>query len=81
MFSVGSLGHETESSYPTVSGSAREFTYQEIVEATENFNPNHILGEGGFGQVFAGKLPDGKSIAVKRLTRDGTQVSRLIGTL
>lgn len=80
MMSGDSLGQETKSSYPAVSDLAREFTYQEIVEATENFDPNQILREGGFGQVFGGKLPNGKAIAVKRLTRDNPEVSRLIWT-
>jgi hypothetical protein len=80
MTSGGSLGQKPESSYPAVSDLAREFTYQEFVEATENFDPIHILREGGFGQVFGGKLPNEKAIAVKRLTRDDPEVSGLIWT-
>ncbi|XP_050102804.1 LEAF RUST 10 DISEASE-RESISTANCE LOCUS RECEPTOR-LIKE PROTEIN KINASE-like 1.3 isoform X4 [Malus sylvestris] len=43
------------------------FTYTELEEATENFNPAKELGDGGFGTVYYGKLPDGRVVAVKRL--------------
>ncbi|XP_070660959.1 LEAF RUST 10 DISEASE-RESISTANCEUS RECEPTOR-LIKE PROTEIN KINASE-like 1.4 isoform X2 [Malus domestica] len=43
------------------------FTYTELEEATENFNPAKELGDGGFGTVYYGKLHDGRVVAVKRL--------------
>lgn len=43
------------------------FTYSELQEATNNFDPSKELGEGGFGTVYFGKLHDGRSVAVKRL--------------
>ncbi|XP_050366589.1 LEAF RUST 10 DISEASE-RESISTANCE LOCUS RECEPTOR-LIKE PROTEIN KINASE-like 1.4 isoform X2 [Argentina anserina] len=43
------------------------FSYAELEEATENFNPAKELGDGGFGTVYYGKLPDGRIVAVKRL--------------
>lgn len=36
--------------------SAQIFTYQELVVATQNFNPNCLVGEGGFGRVYKGYL-------------------------
>ncbi|KAL5699131.1 hypothetical protein ACHQM5_030073 [Ranunculus cassubicifolius] len=48
-------------------GNLRQFTLRELQTATENFNPKHILGQGGFGNVYKGKLSDGTVIAVKRL--------------
>ncbi|KAK4374801.1 hypothetical protein RND71_005478 [Anisodus tanguticus] len=36
-------------------------------EATNNFNKENILGRGGFGIVYKGKLHDGTEIAVKRM--------------
>lgn len=32
------------------------FDYNELQEATNNFNPQKELGEGGFGTVFHGKV-------------------------
>eukprot|EP00253_Pinus_taeda_P035398 PITA_35398 len=43
------------------------FKYYILREATSNFSAENELGEGGFGSVFKGVLPDGKEIAVKRL--------------
>ncbi|PRQ24495.1 putative protein kinase RLK-Pelle-WAK-LRK10L-1 family [Rosa chinensis] len=43
------------------------FSYAELEEATENFNPAKELGDGGFGTVYYGKLHDGRVVAVKRL--------------
>nr|AFP33771.1 SRK [Arabidopsis kamchatica subsp. kamchatica] len=39
-----------------------------VVMATDNFSDSNKLGEGGFGLVYKGRLPDGKEIAVKRLS-------------
>lgn len=36
-------------------------------EATNNFSKENILGHGGFGIVYKGKLHDGTEIAVKRM--------------
>ncbi|KAF2295302.1 hypothetical protein GH714_032502 [Hevea brasiliensis] len=45
----------------------RVFSYEELVEATDNFNPSKELGDGGFGTVYYGVLNDGRVVAVKRL--------------
>ncbi|XP_023645139.1 LEAF RUST 10 DISEASE-RESISTANCE LOCUS RECEPTOR-LIKE PROTEIN KINASE-like 1.2 isoform X1 [Capsella rubella] len=45
----------------------RLFSYEELEEATGNFDPSKELGDGGFGTVYYGKLKDGRSVAVKRL--------------
>ncbi|XP_060214791.1 LEAF RUST 10 DISEASE-RESISTANCE LOCUS RECEPTOR-LIKE PROTEIN KINASE-like 1.1 isoform X2 [Lycium barbarum] len=39
----------------------------ELAEATNDFNSSRILGDGGFGTVYYGKLKDGREVAVKRL--------------
>ncbi|XP_073005380.1 cysteine-rich receptor-like protein kinase 6 isoform X3 [Typha latifolia] len=41
--------------------------------ATANFSEINKLGQGGFGTVYKGILPDGQEIAVKRLSRDSRQ--------
>ncbi|KAG6432098.1 hypothetical protein SASPL_103671 [Salvia splendens] len=62
---VGSLHH-----HPT---STRFLTYEELKEATNNFETTNILGEGGFGRVFKGVLSDGTAVAIKRLSSGGQQ--------
>ncbi|EEC82192.1 hypothetical protein OsI_26331 [Oryza sativa Indica Group] len=41
--------------------------------ATGCFAERNKLGEGGFGAVYKGTLPDGDEIAVKRLSKSSTQ--------
>ncbi|KAK7399908.1 hypothetical protein VNO78_11103 [Psophocarpus tetragonolobus] len=43
------------------------FTYSELEEATNFFDPARELGDGGFGKVYFGKLQDGRLVAVKRM--------------
>ncbi|XP_028766379.1 PTI1-like tyrosine-protein kinase At3g15890 [Neltuma alba] len=45
----------------------RVFSLKELHSATNNFNYDNKLGEGGFGIVYWGQLWDGSQIAVKRL--------------
>uniref|UniRef100_A0A8R7QP92 Protein kinase domain-containing protein n=1 Tax=Triticum urartu TaxID=4572 RepID=A0A8R7QP92_TRIUA len=47
------------------------YTFAEVNDATENFSKR--VGEGGFGPVFEGKLPNGEQIAVKRLKLNSVQ--------
>ncbi|XVE87855.1 hypothetical protein DITRI_Ditri19aG0021700 [Diplodiscus trichospermus] len=41
--------------------------------ATNNFSDANKLGQGGFGAVYKGQLPNGQHVAVKRLSRDSGQ--------
>uniref|UniRef100_A0A5B7BI35 non-specific serine/threonine protein kinase n=1 Tax=Davidia involucrata TaxID=16924 RepID=A0A5B7BI35_DAVIN len=65
---------------PRESGGLRNsrswFTYQELVVATKGFSAQNLLGEGGFGSVYKGYLPDGREIAVKQLNIGGGQGER-----
>ncbi|KAH6819604.1 Protein kinase superfamily protein [Perilla frutescens var. frutescens] len=45
----------------------RIFSLKELQLATNSFNYDNKLGEGGFGSVYWGQLWDGSQIAVKRL--------------
>ncbi|CAN7040527.1 hypothetical protein BRARA_B01932 [Brassica rapa] len=49
------------------------FSFQVLVSATKDFNPTHKLGQGGFGPVFKGRLPDGRDVAVKKLSQASRQ--------
>ncbi|CAH9119639.1 unnamed protein product [Cuscuta europaea] len=55
-------------------GNLRMFQFRELQVATNNFNSKNILGKGGFGNVYKGRLHDGTVVAVKRL-KDGNAVS------
>ncbi|VFQ67169.1 unnamed protein product [Cuscuta campestris] len=49
------------------------FRFEELAVATNNFSESNKLGKGGFGPVYNGKLPNGREIAVKRLSRSSGQ--------
>ncbi|KAI9112891.1 hypothetical protein K1719_016208 [Acacia pycnantha] len=49
---------------------------QVIQHSTHHFSEDSKLGEGGFGTVYKGTLPDGKEIAVKRLSQVSSQGSK-----
>ncbi|KAM0032294.1 putative protein kinase RLK-Pelle-CrRLK1L-1 family [Helianthus debilis subsp. tardiflorus] len=42
------------------------FQFADILQATNSFDEKLVIGKGGFGKVYRGILPDGKTIAVKR---------------
>ncbi|KAI8548189.1 hypothetical protein RHMOL_Rhmol07G0253400 [Rhododendron molle] len=49
------------------------FDFNTIVAATDNFSLENKLGQGGFGPVYKGRLPNGQEIAVKRLAKNSGQ--------
>ncbi|GAB4851247.1 Serine/threonine-protein kinase pbl27 [Ancistrocladus abbreviatus] len=56
---------------------AQTFTFRELAAATKNFRPECLLGEGGFGRVYKGRLEStGQVVAVKQLDRNGLQGNR-----
>ncbi|KAK8613820.1 hypothetical protein V6N13_101576 [Hibiscus sabdariffa] len=59
-----------------IPGSKTFFTYEELMEMTDGFNRENIIGEGGFGCIYKGQLPDGRFVAVKRLKVDSGQGDR-----
>ncbi|CAL5410046.1 unnamed protein product [Camellia sinensis] len=52
------------------------FTFRQIKAATNNFDNNNKIGEGGFGSVYKGVLLDGTVIAVKQLSSKSKQGNR-----
>ncbi|GAA0143330.1 hypothetical protein LIER_04039 [Lithospermum erythrorhizon] len=56
---------------------AHTFTFRELAAATKNFRPECLLGEGGFGRVYKGRLESTNQIvAIKQLDRNGLQGNR-----
>ncbi|GMI72739.1 PBS1-Like 23 [Hibiscus trionum] len=57
--------------------SASIFTFRQLLLATHNFNPDSLVGEGGFGRVYQGYIEAiDQVVAVKQLDRNGLQGSR-----
>ncbi|KAE8717975.1 putative serine/threonine-protein kinase RLCKVII [Hibiscus syriacus] len=53
------------------------FTFHELAVATKNFRADCLLGEGGFGRVYKGRLEStNQVVAIKRLDRNGLQGNR-----
>lgn len=46
------------------------------MEITNSFSSKNVVGEGGFGCVYKGCLPDGKIVAVKQLRAGSGQGER-----
>ncbi|KAK2977618.1 hypothetical protein RJ640_007254 [Escallonia rubra] len=56
---------------------ARTFTFRELADATKNFRGDCLLGEGGFGRVYKGRLEySNQIVAIKQLDRNGLQGNR-----
>ncbi|CAK9271553.1 unnamed protein product [Sphagnum jensenii] len=52
----------------------RKFSYRELSIATNAFNPEELLGRGGFGCVYKGTLRDTNAlVAVKKISKDSQQ--------
>ncbi|XP_015867127.1 proline-rich receptor-like protein kinase PERK15 isoform X1 [Ziziphus jujuba] len=49
------------------------FTYEELEMATNDFSPDNLLGQGGFGFVYKGVLPNGTAVAIKQLKAGSVQ--------
>ncbi|KAL1808981.1 hypothetical protein ACET3Z_025971 [Daucus carota] len=45
---------------------AEEFTFADLVAATNSFSLENKIGAGSFGIVYKGKLADGREVAIKR---------------
>ena len=58
---------------------AKIFTKEEMQKATNNYDENLIIGQGGFGTVYKGILPDNGIVAIKKSkTIDENQIEQFI---
>uniref|UniRef100_A0A7N0VJG4 non-specific serine/threonine protein kinase n=1 Tax=Kalanchoe fedtschenkoi TaxID=63787 RepID=A0A7N0VJG4_KALFE len=72
---VNSYDSQPVQSYPI--GTPKSFySYEELMEITNGFMRENIIGEGGFGAVFKGWLADGRLVAVKQLKAGSGQGER-----
>ncbi|KAL8093074.1 wall-associated receptor kinase 2-like [Apium graveolens] len=59
--------------------STKHFTYEELKKATNNYAADRIVGQGGYGIVYKGVLPDQRIVAVKRSkVLDTSQIDQFI---
>ncbi|XP_068332713.1 phytosulfokine receptor 1-like isoform X1 [Pyrus communis] len=54
----------------------KELSIDDLLQSTNNFDQANIIGCGGFGLVYKASLPDGKKVAIKRLSGDCGQMDR-----
>ncbi|KAH0852538.1 hypothetical protein HID58_093921 [Brassica napus] len=76
---TGYLGRKEEDDNEELRGldlQTGSFTLKQIKRATNNFDPENKIGEGGFGPVYKGVLGDGTTIAVKQLSSKSKQGNR-----
>ncbi|KAK4783194.1 hypothetical protein SAY86_007568 [Trapa natans] len=62
--------------FQSLENSHEKVLYDDIWKATSNFEDSNIIGCGGFGLVYKAILPDGRKLAIKRLSGDGDQMER-----
>ncbi|XP_072971140.1 proline-rich receptor-like protein kinase PERK15 [Typha angustifolia] len=70
------IAHGYQIGTPDTAGSKSCFSYEELSEITDGFSPTNLIGEGGFGCVYEGTLPDGRPVAVKQLKFGSEQGER-----
>ncbi|CAH8266506.1 unnamed protein product [Arabidopsis lyrata] len=54
----------------------KELSYDDLLDSTNSFDQANIIGCGGFGMVYKATLPDGKKVAIKKLSGDCGQIER-----
>jgi serine/threonine protein kinase len=51
----------------------KAFMFADLARATNDFNADHELGQGGYGKVYKGVLADGTTVAIKRAQEGSMQ--------
>ncbi|KAK1323979.1 putative receptor-like protein kinase [Acorus calamus] len=49
------------------------FSVEDLEVATDNFSQRHLIGRGGFGAVYKGRMPCGSAVAVKKIIESDFQ--------
>ncbi|KAI4353745.1 hypothetical protein L6164_002674 [Bauhinia variegata] len=57
-----------------------KIAFEDIIEATEDFDIQYCIGTGGYGSVYKAKLPTGRIVAVKKPHTVESQNSRFAGS-
>ncbi|KAJ6826201.1 protein kinase precursor [Iris pallida] len=67
MLEMASRGRGTPRSFARPNTGSIWYTLKELEKATSNFSQKNLIGQGGFGVVYKGVLPDGDEVAVKKV--------------
>ncbi|CAN0865214.1 Systemin receptor SR160 [Linum grandiflorum] len=54
----------------------RRLTFADLLEATNGFHNDSLIGSGGFGDVYKAQLKDGNAVAIKKLIHISGQGDR-----
>ncbi|KAK9938000.1 hypothetical protein M0R45_014763 [Rubus argutus] len=67
------IGHSNDVQFEGIG--PRKFSYNELAWATSDFDKGKKLGEGGFGEVYRGRIDDdlNPDVAVKRISPESRQ--------
>ncbi|CAL5427496.1 unnamed protein product [Camellia sinensis] len=55
---------------------SKELSLDDLMTSTNDFDQANIIGCGGFGLVYKAMLPDGRKVAIKRLSGEYGQMER-----
>ncbi|TKY57579.1 Serine/threonine-protein kinase CDL1 [Spatholobus suberectus] len=66
---VDNLGSNSNSN--SKKAPATSFSFRELASAARGFKEVNLIGEGGFGKVYKGRLSTGQVVAIKQLRLDG----------